>query len=313
VTPSIAALLQSRGIDAEPAEGWVRTECPWHKDDNPSASFNESAGRFTCHACSLSGTAEQVLVEAEGLTPEQAAAEVAELPPATIRPEGSPTPLIRRASGPLGIAASCYHHDVEGAASFLKNRGIGRLAAGAAMLGYVDTPLPGHELYRGRLAIPYLTPAGVVDIRFRAITGDGPKYLSLPGVRPGLYQASVTLEAGSCIAVCEGELDALILYRTCGIPAVGVPGASAWRPVFERVLDGFERVLVIGDGDTAGRRFAARVSAALPGGVAVRVPEGMDVNDLYCAGGREGVMDFIAPHLDGWVEDGASPAPVLRR
>jgi len=37
-------------------------------------------------------------------------------------------------------------------------------------LGVVVDPLPGHEQFLGRVAIPYVTPSGVVDIRFRACT-----------------------------------------------------------------------------------------------------------------------------------------------
>jgi len=35
--------------------------------------------------------------------------------------------------------------------------------------------------------------------------------------------------AGNFIAVCEGEIDAITLSYSCGIPAVGVPGANAWK------------------------------------------------------------------------------------
>ncbi len=45
-------------------------------------------------------------------------------------------------------------------------------------LGFVANPETGHEIYQGKLAIPYITPSGVIDIRFRSLNNDsGPKYL----------------------------------------------------------------------------------------------------------------------------------------
>ena len=66
-------------------------------------------------------------------------------------------------------AASTYQTDLSGdtaAREYLAKRGLSS-ALDTFRLGVVRRPLPGHEGYAGRLAIPYLTPAGVVNIRFR--------------------------------------------------------------------------------------------------------------------------------------------------
>ncbi len=56
-------------------------------------------------------------------------------------------------------------------------------------LGVVDNPSPGHEGYKGKLVIPYITPSGVVDLRFRSIKGEDPKYIGLPGAKTTMFNA----------------------------------------------------------------------------------------------------------------------------
>src|SRR5690606_22396316 len=67
----------------------------------------------------------------------------------------------------LETATSQYRESLPGspAEEYLASRGFqpGNTAVGKFRLGYVADPLPGHEMYRGMLAIPYLrrspTPA----------------------------------------------------------------------------------------------------------------------------------------------------------
>ena len=66
-------------------------------------------------------------------------------------------------------ATQRYASKIELAKDYLANRSLSVEEASIFHLGVVDEPLPGHEPYKGRLAIPYITPSGVVDIRFRGI------------------------------------------------------------------------------------------------------------------------------------------------
>lgn len=56
----------------------------------------------------------------------------------------------------LWDASVKYHEAVDDspAAAYLERRGLAQAAK--FKLGYVAEPLPGHEMYRGMLAIPYL-------------------------------------------------------------------------------------------------------------------------------------------------------------
>jgi DNA primase len=80
-----------------------------------------------------------------------------------------------------------------------------------------------------------------------------------------------------------------------GIPAVGIPGASAWKPHYELLFEGYEQVIICADNDDtgAGRKFAAKVAQHVPGPRVVLFPEGHDVNSYYCAFGREALREFM--------------------
>jgi hypothetical protein len=139
-------------------------------------------------------------------------------------------------------------------------------------LGYVNDPLPGHEQFRGYLAIPYLRWSQhngwtVPSIRFRCMadhehTGHG-KYMTAPGDRPRLFNTVALLKPAPAVAITEGEIDA-ITAQVCGLPAVGVPGAQAWLPHFREPFLGYRDVFVLADGDEAGLRFANTVAGTLP-------------------------------------------------
>jgi DNA primase len=175
--------------------------------------------------------------------------------------------------------------------AYLAGRGIDGATAAQFRLGYVAqaTPGAGDDDYVGRMSIPYETPSGTVDIRYRALHSTGPKYLSRPGSRARLYNVGDLRKVARRICICEGELDTIITSALCGVPAVGVPGANAWQPHFPYLFEHYERVYVLADGDTAGRDFGKRVASQVERAVVINMPEGMDVNDCFLAEGAEGI------------------------
>lgn len=193
----------------------------------------------------------------------------------------------------LEKAAKVYAQDIHLAAEYLESRGLSLEDAKNAFLGVVNNPLPGHEQFRGRLAIPYITPTGVVDIRFRALGPQEPKYLGLPGARTRMFNTNSILTAIDRIAICEGEIDALTLSYKVGIPAVGVPGANAWKPHYKRLLQDFDTIYVFSDGDQAGQDFARHLARELNGIVNLTMPEGEDVNSMYLANGKEYFLEKV--------------------
>ena len=189
----------------------------------------------------------------------------------------------------LGKAAAGYAENIYQAEDYLRSRGIPLEVARLASLGVVAEPETGHEAFKGRLSIPYITKTGVVDLRFRSLNpAVEPKYMGMTGAETKMYNVIDVERASDFIGVCEGELDTLTLSACVGIPCVGVPGANSWKKHYTRLLADFERVFVFADGDQPGTEFARSLARELPVTI-IQLPDGHDVNSMFV---QEGVDYF---------------------
>jgi DNA primase len=178
---------------------------------------------------------------------------------------------------------------------YLKTRGLTPETAARFRLGVVTSPLAGDEQYRGRLAIPYLTPSGVVNIRYRCLQQHDceghAKYLSREGAGTNLYNVLDLKRDSPFICVAEGEIDTMSL-SLAGLPAVGVPGVKTWQKHFSRCLEDYDVIYAFGDGDDAGGKFSAflaREAKARP----IRMPSGEDCNSLLMKGGAGALQRLL--------------------
>lgn len=194
----------------------------------------------------------------------------------------------------LEKATSYYEAHLPLAEGYLAQRGITMQTAQEIRLGVVVDPLPGQEHFIGRLAIPYLTPTGPVDIRFRAMGPEEPKYMGMSGTETRLYNVKALQTAGDFIAVCEGEIDTITLNYGCGIPAVGVPGVNAWKKHYGRLLADFEHIYVFADGDQPGSDFAKTLSKEYSNVIIMQMPDGEDVNSMFLTNGKNYFIDKVA-------------------
>jgi len=173
------------------------------------------------------------------------------------------------------------------AASYLEERGITMEVASTYRLGSVVDPSAGHEHALGRLSIPYITPAGVVGIKFRTIDGGTPKYLWPTGQKIGLFNVTDLHRYSDTIAICEGEIDTIVLSGVVGIPAVGVAGVSQWKPWFPKLFESYNRILIFADNDVKedgrnpGQELAKRIKEDLNQATIIHLPDNQDVNDVY--------------------------------
>ena len=191
----------------------------------------------------------------------------------------------------LGKATKKYAESIHLAYDYLASRGISQEVARLASLGVVAEPETGHEAFKGRLSIPYITKTGVVDLRFRSLNpAVEPKYMGMTGADTKMYNVLDIERAGDWIGVCEGELDTLTMSRCVGIPCVGVPGANSWKKHYTRLLADFERVFVFADGDGPGREFANSLARELPVTI-VGFGDGEDVNSAYTKYGAGFIKD----------------------
>ena len=190
-------------------------------------------------------------------------------------------------------AATEYAQHIHQATDYLATRGLSVEEAKKFHIGVVDNPLPGHEGYKGKLVIPYITPSGVVDLRFRSIHGEDPKYIGLPGAKTTMFNAQSVLTADGYICVTEGEIDCITTVVKTGHPAVGIPGANNWKPYYSKILDDFDTVIVLADGDSPGLEFGKKISRELGNVNIVQMPEGHDVNSIVLQEGASWLDERI--------------------
>ena len=189
----------------------------------------------------------------------------------------------------LGEKATAMYQQVAALKDYLTSRGISGEMAREFGLGYCTRDIdPG---FVGRLAIPYATPTGVVDIKYRIVTGEGPKYLKEPGLGTHLYNAQSVLRATTRALICEGEMDAIVAQSVTGIPAVAYPGVDTWAKQhhWPLVFDGIPDVVVLADGDEQGRKAAAAVAQSVSGRV-IDLGDGEDVNTFVLKFGADELL-----------------------
>jgi DNA primase len=170
------------------------------------------------------------------------------------------------------------------------------------LLGAVVSPDVLDENARGMLAIPYLSPNGPTALRFRRPPwkDTGPKYWQPEGSDLTIFNTKAFFESEDTITITEGEMDCMTLAQA-GIPAVGLPGATSWKSVFELIFEGYAAVVICADNDDkemkngkhAGREFAARIAQKVPGPKVILMPEGHDVNSYFAEFGREALRDHL--------------------
>jgi len=190
-------------------------------------------------------------------------------------------------------ATQRYAAAIEKAEPYLLSRQLSVDEARVFHLGVVEDPLPGHEPYKGRLAIPYITPSGVVDIRFRALGNDDPKYMGLVGAKTTMFNTQACFVADKYICVTEGEFDCIMMSSKTTHPTVGIPGANNWKPHYAKILDDFDIVIVLADGDAAGLEFGKKISRELGNVNIISMPEGEDVNSMMIKQGSNWVDERI--------------------
>lgn len=202
----------------------------------------------------------------------------------------------------LNRATQTYYEQLKTsneAIDYLKSRGFDGEATRALKLGYVRAPVENHQQMAGMLSIPYVTPTGVVAIRFRRIEGEGAKYHQETGSFSPLFNVRDFHRSEPYIALCEGEFDGGVLSQLVGVPAVAMPGTGQWvkqGKFWRRLFMDYDKVFVVMDPDDAGQKAAVQIMKAIPNGVNIILP--FDVNDTFLSHGKE----FLLKELGLWQE-----------
>jgi DNA primase len=206
----------------------------------------------------------------------------------------------------LDAASKAYMEQLETpegmyAKHYLAMRKISPEAQTYFRLGFVKDAEEGDEFEVGRLSIPYITPTGVVGLKFRAIPlngipgnpEDSPKYKYRTGFTTTIFNTRDLQRQEQLVCITEGELDTVSAWMA-GYPSVAVPGVKNWRPVFARAFR-FRKVAILADNDDSGQglEFARMVQKDIHGSRIVLMPDGMDVNKLVVEDGLEALKRMV--------------------
>jgi hypothetical protein len=184
--------------------------------------------------------------------------------------------------------------------NYLRDHGLTKEMAAKYHLGFVNPAESADNRYRGMLAIPYLTRAGVVAVKYRCVEDHDHsafhhgKYSQPEGQDVWIYNPQAFFDADDTIGVAEGEIDAIVASETL-LPTIGIPGVEIWkanRKAWKRTLDDYSTVLIFVDGDVRredgsqpGLDWAKSVQSDVRGrGRLIRCDQGEDVASMVAAG-----------------------------
>lgn len=180
------------------------------------------------------------------------------------------------------------------AVEYLRSHSVDQSIARKYHLGLVANPAPDDERFRGYLAIPYLTTAGCMAIKYRCVDNHDckehrhPKYDQHHGQPTRLYNSAAFFDAGDTIGACEGEIDAIVATERVGLPTLGFPGASQWgsnSKIWKICLSDYSQVVYFADGDNAGDGAWKSIREDLGAKVRlVRADPGEDVASMVVKG-----------------------------
>jgi len=122
--------------------------------------------------------------------------------------------------------------------------------------------------------------------QFSEVPHDGDVYcVSVPS-------SAFLVRMGGCISV-TGNCDAITAQEHCGIPTVGVPGATNWKSHFREPFMGYREVFILADGDEPGLGFANTVAKTLPNAKVIPMDRGFDVNSTVLQRGPQYLRDRL--------------------
>jgi DNA primase len=163
-----------------------------------------------------------------------------------------------------------------------------------------------YDRMRGRVTFPiYDVRRRIIGFGGRALGDQEPKYLNTPEStvfhkRQALYGFPFALESirrANRAIVCEGYFDRISLHRADLGEALATCGTSLTPEHARELRRRTRRVVLLFDGDKAGRRAAVRaLEVLLPEGLRVftaTLPQGEDPDTLLLSKGKQALIDLV--------------------
>jgi DNA primase len=285
--------------------------CPIHRgrrDDSFRVHLTKNI--FQCFACQAHGNVVDFVAAMEPCSFREAAlrlqhwfgvraSELRLYPAAAARQKGE---LVRKEEGgnrPLRFALT----GVEGNHPYLAQRGIDLATAAEFGVGFY----PGPGLMSGRIVIPIRNLHGqLVAYAGRALDDRPPKYKLPAGFRKAreLFNLQRAVASYARIAiVVEGYFDCLRVHQAGFACAVALMGSSLSAAQESGLRRHFEGIVLMLDGDAAGRAASEAIAARLSGWRSVqvaRVPDGSQPDQLSPSAIRQLLAELVARTKGPW-------------
>jgi DNA primase len=225
--------------------------CPFHEDPNPSFCVDPGKPWWKCYGCDANGDAVALVMKLRNLSFPEAKAYLTggRVPSGNMaRRPAPPKPTAKRESSPppgpegmptdevLALVAESAERlwTPEGSAALasLHRRGLKDETIRAVRLGFTPPlALAGHP---SGVVIPWFAGDVVTLVKLRQRGGRKPKYREVYRDRAhhsGIYPGLDAIGPGRPLAICEGELDALLLgQELAGLAGVVTLGGASNRP-----------------------------------------------------------------------------------
>jgi len=285
--------------------------CPIHRGQrNDSFRVHLTKNIFQCFACQAHGNVLDFVVAMEQCSIREAALRLQQwfgirpsglrlYPAAAGRQKGK---LVRKEEGsnrPLRFALT----GVEGNHPYLAQRGIDPATAAEFGVGFY----PGPGLMSGRIVIPICNLHGqLVAYAGRALDDRPPKYKLPAGFRKGLelfnLQRAIAT-GGRIVIVVEGYFDCVRVHQA-GFPCVvALMGSSLSAAQESGLRRHFEGIVLMLDGDAAGRAASDVIATRLSGWRSVqvlRVSDGSQPDQLSPSAIRLLLAESVARTKGPW-------------
>jgi DNA primase len=237
--------------------------CPIHRGQGREAFHaNLSRNIFHCFSCGAGGTVLDFVAAMEGCTLPQAAQKLAVVAGNTIPTAGPEKTLVTKKSKvPLPLRFTL--RGVDSRHPYLAARGIEIATVQEFGIGFYRGP----GIFSRRLVIPIHNERGeLVAYCARALDGTQPRYRFPSGFAKSeiLFNLHRATAAGQQSAiVVEGFFDCLKLHQAGIANVVALMGAALYPAQQRLLLQRFRRVILMLDGDDAGRRATTILAARL--------------------------------------------------
>jgi DNA primase len=199
---------------------------------------------------------------------------------------------------------------VESNHPYLAQRGIDPATAAKFGVGFY----PGRGLMSGRIVIPIRNRHDqLVAYAGRALDDRPPKYKLPAGFRKAmeLFNLQRVVAGGKTVIVVEGYFDCLRVHEA-GFPwVVALMGSSLSATQESALQQHFEYIVLMMDGDAAGRAASAAIATRLSGWCSVqviRVPDGSQPDQLSPSTIRQLMAVVSCPNEEAMVKQNLSPA-----